>query len=166
MLRYTVLILNLLCVAAQAEEPKEIGKFGPWIAYKYKDKKSDVCYLTNAPEKSEGKYKARDKVYLMISVRGDMKKMGEFSHVAGYTFGNDEKAKVTIGNKNFTLFTSQDTAWAFSDSDDTQLLEKMLKETTMKIEGKSQKGTETTDIYSLKELDKALKKIRSECGLK
>jgi hypothetical protein len=36
----------------------------------------------------------------------------------------------------------------------------------MKIEGKSNKGTETVDTYSLKELDKGLKKIRSECGFK
>lgn len=166
MIKRILFIFPLMIQCILANEPKEVGKFGSWTAYKYKDKKSDVCYLTNTPEKSEGKYKARGKIYMMISVRSDSKKMGEFSHIAGYAFGNDEKAKVTIGNKNFTLFTSDDTAWAFTDTDDTQLIEKMLKETSMKIEGKSNKGTETVDTYSLKELDKGLKKIRSECGLK
>lgn len=159
------LLIPLLTQIAFGQEPKEIGKFGPWTAYKYNDKKGDVCYLTNTPEKSEGKYKSRGKIYAMISVRSDAKKTGEFSHVAGYSFNKDEKVKVTIGSKDFTLFTDDDTAWAVNDTEDGQLLEKMLKETSMKVVGKSSKGTDTTDVYSLKDLESGLKKIRSECGI-
>jgi hypothetical protein len=161
-------LLSFIAIPAYADEPKEIGKFGNWTAYKYTDsaQKTDVCFVANTPTKSEGKYQSRGKITLMVTVRSNMKKKGELSHITGYTYGKNEPVTVKLGKKNFALFTEEDSAWALSDQDDNQLIEAMVNTNEMILIGKSNKGTETLDTYNLKDFSKALKKIRSACGHK
>lgn len=161
-------LLSFAVVPAYADEPKEISKFGSWSAYKYTDdqQKTDVCFVTNSPIKSEGKYQSRGKITLMVTVRSNMKKKGELSHITGYTYKKNEPVTVKLGNKTFTLFTEGDSAWAMSDQDDNQLIEAIANSNEMVLIGTSSKGTETRDTYKLKDFSKAFKKIRLACGLK
>jgi invasion protein IalB len=47
---------------------------------------------------------------------------------------------------------------------ETKLVEAMKSGSTMKIEGRSARGTKTSDIYSLKGLADALDRAAKECA--
>ena len=83
-----------------AQDPKIIATFDHWKAYKA----ADVCFVSTEPEKSEGDYKRRDEVYLMIGFRQDHKPDGEVSLFIGYTFKNSECSNTVIDQKEFPLY--------------------------------------------------------------
>jgi invasion protein IalB len=47
---------------------------------------------------------------------------------------------------------------------ETKLIDAMKGGTTMKVQGKSARGTATTDTYSLSGLSEALDRAAKECG--
>lgn len=156
---------------ASLSEPQEIGKFGNWTAYKYVENKETVCFLTAPAAKSEGKYTKRNPVNFKVTLRSggadapktQPKKTGETSFSAGYTYGPDVPVNIKIGKNDFTLFTHEDTAWAADDATDKKLIDTMLKGKEMIVLGKSLRGTETQDIFSLEGFQQGMEKLKSAC---
>jgi hypothetical protein len=62
------------------------------------------------------------------------------------------------------LFTDKDTAWTNNENDGA-IVNSIKKGETIVLTGKSAKGTETTDTYSLKGSVQAYQEISKACGL-
>ena len=71
---------------------------------------------------------------------------------------------MTIGSEKFELFTKEEGAFVEKPETETKLLDAMKTGNTMKIEGKSIRGTATTDVYSLNGLSGALDRAAKECS--
>jgi hypothetical protein len=69
-----------------------------------------------------------------------------------------------VDKEKFELFTKEEGAFVEKPEMETKLIEAMKGGTTLKIEGKSVRGTATTDNYSLSGLSDALERIAKECG--
>jgi invasion protein IalB len=82
----------------------------------------------------------------------------------GYPFGDGAKATATIGGAKFDLFTKDEGAFVEKTEAEANLIEAMKKGSTMKIDGKSSRGTATSDTYSLDGLSDALARIAKECA--
>lgn len=171
------LIFNLLMNPSElfAEKKitdlKEIGTFGDWKAYVSFDKKKKICYMVSLPQKQEGDFKKRGKVYAMVTHRPSLKSYNVVSFYAGYKFPKNSKVTLTIQGgkyqKAFELFTENQTAWAFSDDDDQEITKRLTKiGESLIIEGMSAKGTKTKDTYSLKGSMQAYKAICDACDVK
>ncbi|MDR1025848.1 MAG: invasion associated locus B family protein [Lactobacillus sp.] len=157
----------LVSFHANAAPPKEIGEFGDWIAYHYKETNGDVCYMASAPKKDEGKYNKRGDIYVVVTHRPKEKSFDVVNFVAGYDYKTGSEVAVKIGNKTIdNLFTSGDKAWAISDSTDKELVAAMQKGDKMIVHGESSRGTKTKDTYSLKGFSAAYKAISTKCNKK
>jgi hypothetical protein len=66
------------------------------------------------------------------------------------------------GRNAFTLFTHDETAWAY-DEDDAKLVTAMKAGSEMVVVGTSSRGTRTTDTYSLMGFTNAHEAITGEC---
>ena len=88
----------------------------------------------------------------------------EISVKMGYPFGAGAKATVTVGTAKFELFTKDEGAFVEKPETETKLVEAMKGASVMKIEGKSARGTATSDIYSLDGLSDALDRAAKECS--
>ena len=53
--------------AAQAQETKRLGKYGQWTAYAVNGASEPICYVAAKPIKSQGKYKKRGKMWVLVS---------------------------------------------------------------------------------------------------
>jgi invasion protein IalB len=82
----------------------------------------------------------------------------------GYPFAEGAKASLTVGTAKFELFTKEEGAFVEKPDMETKLLEAMKTGSTMKIEGKSLRGTATSDVYSLNGLSDALDRAAKECS--
>jgi invasion protein IalB len=82
----------------------------------------------------------------------------------GYPFSEGAKTTVTIGSEKFEMFTKEEGAFVEKPETETKLIEAMKTANTMKIEGKSSRGTATTDVYSLNGLSDALDRAAKECS--
>lgn len=144
-----------------------LGKFGNWSAYSTQEKSGKLCYMASVPEKSEGKYKRRGDILLIVTHRPKEKSFDVISFTAGYTYKQDSTVLVQIDtNKNISLFTHEDTAWGKDTKTDIRVVNQMKAGNKAVFKGKSSLGTNTIDTFSLKGFTKAYKAINSACGRK
>ena len=118
------------------------------------------------PEKSEGKYKVRGRVRIVI-YRNNLENQNEnaLGIDFGYTFPENSKAKIEIDKKKFKLATFGQTAWTGSKTKkDKKIIKAMLKGNKLIALGESKRGTKTKDIYSLSGFTKAFNEINNYCS--
>lgn len=155
--------LVLGSIPAQAQEVKALGTFGKWVAFTYTEKGKPVCYISAKPDKSEGSYKARGEALLLITHRPAEKAFDVVSMVAGYQYMPDSDAVVTAGGQTFRLFTNADRAWARDAKTDAAVVAQLVKSNSAVIKGTSNRGTPTTDTFSLTGFSAAYKAISDTC---
>ena len=143
---------------------KKIGKYDEWIIY---SKSKTLCYMIAQPKKSEGDYTIRGRVRIVV-YRNSEKKVNKniIGIDYGYSFPDKSKALIEIDNKKtFKLSTFGQTAWTGSDTKtDKEIINEMIKGNILIANGRSKRGTDTKDTYSLKGFNKAIKKISTYCG--
>jgi hypothetical protein len=148
---------------ALAASPKEIATNGKWRGFTFEENGKTGCYLLTQPEKNEGNYTQRGPIYLFVTHRPAMKIYDEVTIDAGYTFEKDSTVKVTIGSRDFTLVTDAGRAWVESAATDKQLVEAMKRGREMVVRGASNRGTRTTDTYSLSGFSATYKAVADVC---
>jgi invasion protein IalB len=149
--------------SALAQEPKPLGEFDDWAAYSYKSESGSVCYIVSQPTDWEPKNVNRGPIFFLVTHRPAERVRNEVNTIIGYPFKENSTATVTIGEAKYELFTSGDGAWADTAERDRQIVESMKNGTTMRLQGTSWRGTNTTDRYSLRGVTAAMDKIDEEC---
>jgi invasion protein IalB len=81
----------------------------------------------------------------------------------GYPFSPGAKTTVTIGSAKFELFTKDEGAFVEKPETEAEIIAAMKTGNNMKIDGKSSRGTATSDVYSLNGLSDALDRVAKEC---
>jgi hypothetical protein len=61
------------------------------------------------------------------------------------------------------MYTQADGAWIKNAAEETRLVDAMRKSQDLTVKGTSAKGTQSTDVYSLKGLPQALDRAGQEC---
>jgi invasion protein IalB len=163
--RATCLLVSTLCATtALAQDVTLLDKFKDWSAYAAAGTPK-VCFAVAKPkEMNPKKGIKRGPVYFYISRWPADSVVNEVSVKMGYPFGPGAKVTVTIGTAKFELFTKDEGAFVEKRDMETKLVDAMKTGSSMKIEGKSARGTATSDIYSLDGLNDALDRAAKECG--
>ncbi len=148
--------------AQSADEPKKLGAFKDWQAFTYKAPDSKVCFAFSEPKKSQSTREAkRGPIRFIVTNYPGRKVKGQISTIIGYPFKEGSTVKLTIDDKDFTLFPVGDTAWA--EKDDSAIVAAMKDGKTLTVAGTSWKGTQTTDNYSLAGISAAIDEIDGAC---
>lgn len=166
MKKYVILFLVALMpsLACAGAVPTELGVYGDWTAYTYKEGKNTICYMASTPKKDEGNYKKRGDIYAVVTHRPADKSFNVVNFVAGYDYKKGSNVVVKIGTTSFhNLFTNGDNAWAPDISTDKKLVDAMKRGERMIVEGTSSRGTKTKDTYSLSGFSGAYRAITAKC---
>ena len=168
--KYTKVLINFfllvfsLKVMSDNEGTKKIGNFQKWTVYA---KSKSLCYMIAQPEKSEGEYKVRGRVRIVV-YRNNLENQNKNAVGIdfGYSFNENSKIFIEIDSKNkFKLNTFGQTAWTASKAKkDKKIIEAMIKGDKLTAFGQSKRGTKTKDTYSLNGFAKALNKINNYCS--
>lgn len=143
--------------------PQKLGAFTDWEAYTFADGKNKVCYLLGRPKSSEPKDARRGEVYVMVTHRAQPKTRAEFSVNFGYGLKPEAAVEAATGGEKFVLFGKDETAWTPDEKIDRSLVDAMSRGQSMTVRGVSNRGTTTTDNYSLKGFGAARKAIDTAC---
>ena len=163
MIRITALAFALSTLAAGAYAQTGLGVFSDWEAARTELEGAPVCYAASTPKSSLPAGARRGKIALVVSNRPSEKVAGEVMVMAGYPYRPDSEVTIDIGGKTFALFTNGENAWARDAAGDKALVDAMRAGNSMTVKGTSQRGTVTTDTYSLRGVSAALDKINAEC---
>jgi hypothetical protein len=161
--RAVCLIGALLATPALAQEVKLLDKFKDWSAYAASGP-AKVCFAVAKPTESNPKKIKRGPILFYISRWPADNVTSEISVKMGYPFAEGAKVTATIGTAKFDLFTKDEGAFVEKPEMESKILEAMKGGNSMKIEGKSSRGTATSDVYSLNGLSDALDRAAKECS--
>ena len=157
-------VAALVATPALAQEVTLLEKFKDWSAYAATTGNPKVCFAVSKPTSSTPKTVKRGPIFFYISQWPADKVVNEISVKMGYPFAAGAKVTATIGTAKFDLFTKDEGAFVEKPEMETKLIEAMKSGNTMKIDGKSARGTATSDTYSLNGLGDALERVTKECS--
>ncbi|HEY1542268.1 MAG TPA: invasion associated locus B family protein [Xanthobacteraceae bacterium] len=146
-------------------QPTLLGTYGEWGAYTAAPGGKKICFALAKPGKTETvpPNRPRDPTYLFVSSRPAEKVKDEVSVIIGYGFKPDSDATIELSGAKYAMYTQGDGAWVKNAAEEPRLVEAMRKGSDLTLKGASSRGTETTDVYSLKGLSPALEKVDQEC---
>jgi hypothetical protein len=147
-------------------QPERLGAADAWTAYAYSEKTGKVCYLAGAPKKSEPAGGKRKHPVAMVTHRPGEKIANVVSFVEGYPLKEGSEVSLDIAGAKFDLFAKGDSAWARTPELDKSIVEAMTKGKQAVVKGTPQKGSTTTDTYSLAGFAQALALIDKACDVK
>lgn len=153
-----------LAAPAQAAEPKLLATNGAWETYVVDEGGVKVCYIASEPTKDEGNYTRRGRIIALVTNRPVEGTRNVFSYIAGYPYKAGSDATLKIGDKTFTLFTQDDTAWAPDAAVDDKIAEAMRAGSKMVVKGVSSRGTATVDTFDLTGSGAAHEAMSKECA--
>lgn len=158
-----------LCAApathAANPTPTLLGSYRAWDAFTVESGKGKVCYIVSAPTDSSPNNVNRGDIYLLVSHRPAEKVRDEVNVITGYTYEPNSSVRATVDGKSFDLFTQGENAWLEKPADETRMVEAMRAGSTLTVVGKSNRGTTTTDRYSLMGFTAAHNAISKACGV-
>ena len=84
--------------------------------------------------------------------------------LSGKTSAKEDKPTAAVDGKAYPMVTEAEAAWLASASDESGFVAAMKKGSTLVVKGTSDRGTPTTDPYSLKGVTAAMNEIDKACA--
>ncbi|MEO8882045.1 MAG: invasion associated locus B family protein [Devosia sp.] len=149
---------------ASAMAPTSIGTFKSWTAWTGKDTSGLTCYISAEPTASLPAGLNRDPVHFLIVDRKGLGTKNEVQTLIGYTFKKDSKPASSIDSKTYPMIADGSGAWLAAAADEPGFVAALKKGTKLTVKGTSQRGTETTDTYTLSGVTAAIAAIEKACS--
>ena len=173
-MRLSLLVLSLfmgalvLSSAAVAQgKPRLLGSYRDWDAMVGSANGKKTCYIISSPKRSTASKKnaIRGQIYMTVTHRPAFGVTGEVNAVVGYPIRRGSEANIAIdGKHHFRFFTEGSGAWAYDPKDDAAVVAAMKAGVNLVVKAGSQRGTDTTDTYSLSGFTAAYNAITKACN--
>lgn len=155
--------LAVMGAPAYAQTAKLVETQGDWAVYAHDNGGKKTCFVVAKPRSQKPTNVKRDPVYFYVSNWPKDKVSNEISIKMGYPLKPDVPAEIKIGDKTFEGFTKGEGAYIEKAAVEAQVIEAMKAGATMVVQGRSTRGTLTTDEYSLSGITDALGASAKAC---
>ena len=149
--------------AGMAQQAKSLGTFNAWTAWQGTDANGEMCYISSQPSDSEPKNVNRDPIHFLVIHRKGLGTKNEVQTLIGYPFNANPNASATVDGKAYPMVTEGSAAWLASSGDESGFVSSLKAGSELVVRGTSQRGTKTTDKYSLKGVTAAMTAIDKAC---
>jgi len=157
------LIAAGLGMPALGQTANQVEKHGDWAVYAHDAGGKKTCFAVAKPRASRPKNVKRDPIYFYVSNWPKDNVTGEISIKMGYPLKPGVPAKIKISAKSFDLFTKAEGAYVEKSDVEKQIVVAMKAGAVMVVQGRSIRGTLTSDEYSLTGISKALDGAAKAC---
>ena len=162
---FITILFSLICSISFGEENlKSVGKFKDWESFILSQEGNKVCFAQSTPVVRAPKKLKRDPSRLFVSFRPAENIKNEVSVTNGYEFKPKAPVAAKSGKKSYDLFSKGRFAWVVDNEDEAKLIVTMKKASRLMIIGNSQKGSQTTDHYSMMGFTKAYNTAKKSCS--
>ena len=166
--------INSLCIffiiilisfsARSAEDLKSIGKFKDWETFTVTENDNKICFAQSIPILRAPKKFERNPSRLFVSFRPTEDIKDEVSATSGYTFQKEKIVKAKTGKKTYDFFSREEFAWILDTEEEQRFIKAMKKASRVMIIGRTEKGKQTIDHYSLMGFTKAYDTAKKNCS--
>jgi len=162
---YISFIIILISFSARsAEDLKSIGKFKDWETFNVTENDNKICFAQSIPILRAPKKFERNPSRLFITFRPSEDIKDEVSVTSGYTFQKEKIVKAKTGKKTYDFFSREEFAWILDNEEEQRFIKAMKKASRVMIIGRTEKGKQTIDHYSLMGFSKAYDTAKKNCN--
>ena len=162
---YISFIIILISFSARsAEDLKSIGKFKDWETLTVIENDNKICFAQSIPILRAPKKFERNPSRLFISFRPTEDIKDEVSATSGYTFQKEKIVKAKTGKKTYDFFSQEEFAWILDTEEEQRFIKAMKKASRVMIIGRTEKGKQTIDHYSLMGFTRAYDAAKKNCS--
>ena len=162
---YISFIVILISFSARsAEDLKSIGKFKDWETFTVTENDNKICFAQSIPILRAPKKFERNPSRLFITFRPSEDMKDEVSATSGYTFQKEKIVKAKTGKKTYDFFSQEEFAWILDTEEEQRFIKAMKKASRVMIIGRTDKGKQTIDHYSLMGFSKAYDTAKKNCN--
>lgn len=105
----------------------------------------------------------RGDVLLFVMFRPGSGAAGEISYTGGYPFAPGSTVNMTIDSSSFEMFVDGEWAWPANAADDAAMLAALKAGGSAVLTGRSARGTQTKDTFSLLGFTAAMTEAEKRC---
>lgn len=159
-------VIAAQCVAgaAFAQEATSLGTFNSWTAWKSTDANGQICYISSQPQDAQPTNVNRDPIHFLVIHRKGLGTRNEVQTLVGYPLKTGGTPTVDVDGKSYPMVIEGSAAWLASAGDEAGFVDAMKRGRQMVVKGTSQRGTNTTDTYSLSGVTAAMGEIDKACS--
>ena len=106
----------------------------------------------------------RGQTLLMVFYRPSAGAKGQVAFTGGYPFASGSTVNMNISGNSFELFTEGEWAWPATTEDDNKIITAMKRGADAVLTGRSGRGTQTKDSFSLLGFTAAVEDAAKRCG--
>ncbi len=167
-----VLTAGMLCAsvfigaapAAAQSGATTLGSFNKWTAWSATDANGPICFISSQPDDAQPANVNRDPISFLIIHRKGLGTKNEVQTLVGYPLRDGSTPTVAIDGQSYSMVIEGNAAWLASTADEPTFVAAMKKGSSMVVKGTSQRGTNTTDTYSLAGVTAAMAEIDKACS--
>ncbi len=149
-----------------AQDLKPITESGDWSAWSFMEEGMKTCFLLSRPTKSLPTNVRRGEIHLHVTHRNARKTFDVITFAFGYPLDAKKKVTLSIDKNYYSLVTNKETAWAKNTVEEKKIVKNMIRGKKLLVKAVSQRGTKTTDTYSLIGFTAAYKAMNRACNVK
>ncbi|XDA98303.1 invasion associated locus B family protein [Sulfitobacter sp. LCG007] len=155
-------------VSAQDQSTNRVAAQTDWSVFVEDNPKE--CWGVSTPKESvnskDGRVVAvnRGQTLLMVFYRPSAEANGQVAFTGGYPFASGSTVTLDIGGSQYKLFTEGEWAWPATSSDDAKIIASMKRGSDAVASGRSGRGTETKDTFSLLGFTAAVEDAEKRCA--
>jgi hypothetical protein len=164
----TAAVLSATAVSAQQESTNRVAAQTDWSVFVESDPQE--CWGVSAPKETvntrDGRVVSvrRGDILLFVTYRPAAAVNGEVSFTGGYPFAEGSTVTLEVADTSFELFTDGEWAWPASPGDDARILTSLKRGTSATLTGRSARGTQTKDTFSLLGFTAAAEEAERRCA--
>jgi hypothetical protein len=128
------------------------------------------CWGVSAPKQTVNTRDGREvsvqrgDILLFVSYRPAQNVSGEISFTGGYPFADGSTVSLEVGGSTFQLITDGQWAWPATPGDDSQIMNALKRGSSAVVTGRSSRGTQTRDTFSLLGFTAASEEAQRRCA--
>ncbi len=164
---FSFIMANAYSAIADAQVSRLLGSYREWDAHVRGSGDARECYILSAVKRWTASRKgvSRGATYITVTHRPAADIKDEVNIVVGYPLRQGSELRLTVdGKRRFDLFTEGRGAWAYDAREDGSIVQAMKRGNQAVAVANSQRGTRTTDTYSLQGFTAAYNAITKACG--
>jgi hypothetical protein len=158
------LFAGMAALPAAAQEIKQLGTFNAWTAWQGSDANGVMCYISSQPQSTAPEGVRRSPIHFLIIHRKNLGTKNEVQSMFGYPLRGDTRPSASIDGKTYDMVSEGEAAWLAVEADEPNFVAALKAGSTLVVKGVSQRGTNTTDTYSLSGVTAAMNEIDKACA--
>jgi len=156
-------LMAMLPETAAAQAVDLVEKHGAWSVYADAATPKQICFIAAQPQAVEPIGANRGPIFFYITAWPKDGVKTEPSVKVGYPVDESKEMSVNVGTDTFKLFIKGERGFVQDSTEELKLVEALKKGSNAFVRATSQRGTATTDTYSLSGISAALDKLAATC---